>query len=41
MQVCVLTQFFFFFFLASWSLKLPTLDILVKLLRLEMLSHEF
>ena len=38
---CVLTQLFFFFFLASWSFKLPKLDMLVRLLRLEMLSHEF
>lgn len=37
----ILTQLFFFFFLASWSFKLPTLDTLVRLLRLEMLSHEF
>lgn len=38
---CILTQLFFFFFLASWSFRLPMLDILVRLLRLEMLSHEF
>lgn len=38
---CFLTQLFFFFFLASWSFRLPMLDILVRLLRLEMLSHEF
>lgn len=37
----VLTQLFFFFFLASWSFMLPILDMLVRLLRLEMLSHEF
>lgn len=37
----LLTQLFFFFFLASWSFMLPILDILVRLLRLEMLSHEF
>lgn len=36
-----LTQLFFFFFLESWSFRLPMLDMLVRLLRLEMLSHEF
>lgn len=35
------TQLFFFFFLASWSFRLPTLDKLVRLFRLEMLSQEF
>lgn len=35
------TQLFFFFFLASASLLLPTLEWLVMLLRLEILSEEF
>lgn len=35
------TQLFFFFFLASVSLPLPTLEWLAMLLRLEMLSEEF
>lgn len=35
-----LTQLFFFFFLAS-SFRLPTLEWLVMLFRLEMLSDEF
>lgn len=35
------TQLFFFFFLASASLPLPTLEWLAMLLRLERLSDEF
>lgn len=40
-NLCVLTQLFFFFFLASCSLRLPILEWLVVLVRLEMLSEEF
>lgn len=38
---CFLTQLFFFFFLASCSLRLPMLEWLVVLVRLERLSEEF
>ena len=37
----VLTQLFFFFFLASCSFRLPMLEWLVMLFRLVMLSDEF
>lgn len=37
----ILTQLFFFFFLASCSFRLPALEWLVMLFRLEMLSDEF